>query len=367
MARCGVKQWHGMLRCQQKCLAREEDLEDSMEEEETNGKGKVMKYISSVIKQVELHKQDKFFMKRLLHLITFGYFYYKKDMMKTIKATSMIEQLLSILRELDEGQDQLQVMITSVLYLVGSIDKVREIMRQSKRKDHKIGGSFIFWGEKKDEDEEMSEQNLEITHIDEDQLMSCSVDMDEQILERDEDLIQKDKIQENEKLSSDDSQNFINFDDLMNQMKQQENILPIISQEDKLKQSELVLQTKIPQRVFEKNIFRVCCQFSELKNTRRFGFIAEDSEVLNNIPVANKDFRAVTYDDKDGTIRLGWHEIFKWNPTIKTNQQQWFTFEVDLREDIPYNTIRLFIESEEAPIIFVNIPKKVKIYKQKLT
>ncbi|KAA6360648.1 MAG: hypothetical protein EZS28_043825, partial [Streblomastix strix] len=57
------------------------------------------------------------------------------------------------------------------------------------------------------------------------------------------------------------------------------------------------------------------------------------AEVLNNIPVPNKDFRAITYDEKGGIFRLGWLEIFKWDRTI--NEKRKITFEIDLREDIP--------------------------------
>ncbi|KAA6375133.1 MAG: hypothetical protein EZS28_029340, partial [Streblomastix strix] len=91
----------------------------------------------------------------------------------------------------------------------------------------------------------------------------------------------------------------------------------------------------------------------------RFGFIAEGDEILNNIPIPEKNFRAITYDEKDGIIRLGWHEVFRWIPTLEGLK---IIFEVDLREDIQSNTIRIFCEFEECPIIFVNVPKRLKLY-----
>ncbi|KAA6358043.1 MAG: hypothetical protein EZS28_046430, partial [Streblomastix strix] len=90
--------------------------------------------------------------------------------------------------------------------------------------------------------------------------------------------------------------------------------------------------------------------------------IADGAEVFNNIPISNKDFRAITYDEKEGILRLGWLEVFKWNYAPKDSQQPWITFEIDLRDEIEYNTARLFIGSEESPIIFMDVPKKLKIY-----
>ncbi|KAA6368448.1 MAG: hypothetical protein EZS28_036025, partial [Streblomastix strix] len=63
-----------------------------------------------------------------------------------------------------------------------------------------------------------------------------------------------------------------------------------------------------------------------------------------------------------GILRLGWLEVFKWNYSPKDTQQPWITFEIDLREEIEHNTVRLFIGSEESPIIFMDVPKKLKIY-----
>ncbi|KAA6391647.1 MAG: hypothetical protein EZS28_012829 [Streblomastix strix] len=93
-----------------------------------------------------------------------------------------------------------------------------------------------------------------------------------------------------------------------------------------------------------------------------FGIIAEGAEIFNNIPISNKDFRAITYDEKEGTLRLGWLEVFKWNYSPKDTRQPWITLEVDLREEIEHNTVRLFIGAEESPVIFMDVPKKMKIY-----
>ncbi|KAA6377259.1 MAG: hypothetical protein EZS28_027213 [Streblomastix strix] len=98
------------------------------------------------------------------------------------------------------------------------------------------------------------------------------------------------------------------------------------------------------------------------QNSRRFGFISVDAEIFNNIPISSKDFRAVTFDEKDGSIRLGWHEVSRWILPKLDQIQQWFTYEIDLREEIEHNTIRLFIGAEEAPVIFIDVPKQVKIY-----
>ncbi|KAA6370842.1 MAG: hypothetical protein EZS28_033632 [Streblomastix strix] len=78
-------------------------------------------------------------------------------------------------------------------------------------------------------------------------------------------------------------------------------------------------------------------KFNHPQNSRRFGFIEVGAEVLNNIPIPNKDFRAITYDEKGGIFRLGWLEIFKWDRTI--NEKRKITFEIDLREDISQKTI----------------------------
>ncbi|KAA6390627.1 MAG: hypothetical protein EZS28_013845 [Streblomastix strix] len=91
----------------------------------------------------------------------------------------------------------------------------------------------------------------------------------------------------------------------------------------------------------------------------RVGFIAEEDEILNNIPIPGKNFRAITYDEKEGIIRLGWHEVFRLSPTKEEHR---ITFEVDLRVDVAQNTIRIFHEFEESPIIFVNVPKRLKLY-----
>ncbi|KAA6362362.1 MAG: hypothetical protein EZS28_042111, partial [Streblomastix strix] len=106
-------------------------------------------------------------------------------------------------------------------------------------------------------------------------------------------------------------------------------------------------------------IFRVNNQYFNSENSRRVGFIAEGNEILNNIPVPGKNFRAITYDEKEGIIRLGWHEVFRWIPTKDEHR---ITFEVDLRDDVAQNTIRIFHELNESPIIFINVPKRLKLY-----
>ncbi|KAA6393225.1 MAG: hypothetical protein EZS28_011250 [Streblomastix strix] len=76
---------------------------------------------------------------------------------------------------------------------------------------------------------------------------------------------------------------------------------------------------------------------------QRFGAHPAGTEVFSNIPISNKDFRAITYDEKDGVVRIGWHELFRWNPVAKNNQPRWISFELDLREEIEHSTVRLFI------------------------
>ncbi|KAA6402430.1 MAG: hypothetical protein EZS28_002048 [Streblomastix strix] len=36
----------------------------------------------------------------------------------------------------------------------------------------------------------------------------------------------------------------------------------------------------------------------------RFGFIADGDEILNNIPIPEKDFRAITYDEKEFNLEI---------------------------------------------------------------
>ncbi|KAA6376450.1 MAG: hypothetical protein EZS28_028023 [Streblomastix strix] len=155
----------------------------------------------------------------------------------------------------------------------------------------------------------------------------------------------------------------INFDDLLIQMNQQENEqIPVITDAEIVKEAQLTLKTKVPTRVFENGVFRISCQFTKTLNSRRFGVHPAGTEVFSNIPISNKDFRAITYDEKDGVVRIGWHELFRWNPVAKNNQPRWISFELDLREEIEHNTVRLFIGSEESPIIFIDVPKKLRIY-----
>ncbi|KAA6402756.1 MAG: hypothetical protein EZS28_001714 [Streblomastix strix] len=92
---------------------------------------------------------------------------------------------------------------------------------------------------------------------------------------------------------------------------------------------------------------------------QRFGFIAAEDEIMNNIPIPGKNFRAITYDEKEGIIRLGWMEVFRWIPT---QDKYRITFELDLRDDVEQNTIRIFHETNEGPIVFVNVTKILKLY-----
>ncbi|KAA6377947.1 MAG: hypothetical protein EZS28_026526 [Streblomastix strix] len=161
-----------------------------------------------------------------------------------------------------------------------------------------------------------------------------------------------------------DDQIPINFEELLNQMNLQENQTGIITAEEKQTQFQQALQIKNPLKILEKGIFRINNYFINTQNSRRFGMIADGAEVFNNIPISNKDFRAITYDEKEGIFRLGWLEVFKWNYAPKDSQQPMITFEIDLREEIEHNTARLFIGSEESPIIFMDVPKKLNIYVQ---
>ncbi|KAA6394485.1 MAG: hypothetical protein EZS28_009991 [Streblomastix strix] len=133
-----------------------------------------------------------------------------------------------------------------------------------------------------------------------------------------------------------------------------------IEEEEEEKAEEIIpLKPRLIKHVFEKGVFRVSNKFKGSDNSRRFGFIADGEELFNNIPVQGKNFRAITYDEKKGIIRLGWQEIFRWIPT---KAEYRITFEVDLREDAPNHTLRIFYEYEESPILFVNVPKQLKIY-----
>ncbi|KAA6372508.1 MAG: hypothetical protein EZS28_031965, partial [Streblomastix strix] len=167
---------------------------------------------------------------------------------------------------------------------------------------------------------------------------------------------------ENNKATIFEEQVPIYFEELLNQMNSQKTETVIITAEEKQTQSKLALQIKNPQKILEKGVFRINNYFMNTQNSRRFGMIADGAEVFNNIPISNKDFRAITYDEKEGILRLGWLEVFKWNYSPKDSHQPWITFEIDLREEIEHNTARLFIGNEESPIIFMDVPKKLKIY-----
>ncbi|KAA6371123.1 MAG: hypothetical protein EZS28_033350 [Streblomastix strix] len=122
----------------------------------------------------------------------------------------------------------------------------------------------------------------------------------------------------------------------------------------------MILKPRLLTLVFEKKVFKISNKFIGTENSRRFGFIPVGDAVLNNIPVPGKNFRAITYDEKEGVIRLGWEEVFRWIPSSKEKKQ--IIFELDMRETIPHTAMRIFSESEESPILFVNIPKQLKIY-----
>ncbi|KAA6390070.1 MAG: hypothetical protein EZS28_014403 [Streblomastix strix] len=131
-------------------------------------------------------------------------------------------------------------------------------------------------------------------------------------------------------------------------------------EEEKEKVDETIPQKiKCSTKVFEKMIYRVNNQYFNSQNSRRFGFIAAEDEIMNNIPVPGKNFRAITYDEKEGIIRLGWMEAFRWIPT---QDKYRITFELDLRDDVEQNTIRIFHETNEGPIVFVNVTKILKLY-----
>ncbi|KAA6359394.1 MAG: hypothetical protein EZS28_045079 [Streblomastix strix] len=75
-----------------------------------------------------------------------------------------------------------------------------------------------------------------------------------------------------------------------------------------------------------KDLYSIKNQSSE-RYCSRFGFIADGDEILNNISIPERDFRAITYDEKEGIIRFGWHEVFRWIPT---KDEYRITFDVDL-------------------------------------
>ncbi|KAA6390071.1 MAG: hypothetical protein EZS28_014404 [Streblomastix strix] len=125
-------------------------------------------------------------------------------------------------------------------------------------------------------------------------------------------------------------------------------------------EENVILKPVLLGQVFEKKVFRVKNKFIDSINSRRFGFIAAEDEIMNNIPVPGKNFRAITYDEKDGVIRLGWLEVFRWIPS--SSKKRKITFELDLQDSIPQTAIRIFYGKEESPILFVNVPKQLKIY-----
>ncbi|KAA6403460.1 MAG: hypothetical protein EZS28_001014 [Streblomastix strix] len=132
------------------------------------------------------------------------------------------------------------------------------------------------------------------------------------------------------------------------------------NQVEEEKMEEVIpLKTKLLKQIVEKGSYRINNEYFNSENSRRVGIIADGDEVLNNIPVPGKNFRAITYDEKGGVIRLGWLEVFRWVPTQKKHRT---TIELDLRDEVPYGTLRLFHETDESPILFINVPKRVKVY-----
>ncbi|KAA6387042.1 MAG: hypothetical protein EZS28_017428, partial [Streblomastix strix] len=274
----------------------------------------------------------------------------------------------------------LRVIIHGILHLCGMNDKEsgeREIMEKTRKEQEKER----IKKEKKDKERKKKQQLKEKLKSEEENKIDQQQqeEEDEKFKGKRKDKVKEEvqaQVKEKEKqqlislssdlstsrLSTEKPQIPINIDDIIRQLNQQEKkplILPFAEIE---KQSAVPLLFKVPQKSIEKGIFRVSNLYSESQISRRFGIVAEGSGIFNNVPIIDQDFRAITVDDKDGIIRLGWHEQLKWDLALSDKSLHWVTLEIDLREEMQHNTVRLFIGNEESPIIFVNVPKKLKIY-----
>ncbi|KAA6397545.1 MAG: hypothetical protein EZS28_006925 [Streblomastix strix] len=69
-------------------------------------------------------------------------------------------------------------------------------------------------------------------------------------------------------------------------------------------EKQIHLQLKILPNVLENGIFRLNSRIFDRKNSRRFGFIGAEEQAFNNIRVAGKDFRAITYDQLGSELIL---------------------------------------------------------------
>ncbi|KAA6379193.1 MAG: hypothetical protein EZS28_025281 [Streblomastix strix] len=285
-----------------------------------------MEDIRNAIAQMDQHEKDTEFLKRFLHLVIIGYTSNRDEMTKIVKSSPLVNTLLRILKGMGEQEEQLQTIITAILCVAGAMDKVREMVLRARNEGLKCGGNFIVWGEEQKRSEDMTN------------ILQKSKEQQQQQQEQE---ITTTPGPEINKAVIIDEQIPLNFEELLNQMNQQENQIGMIPIEEKIIQSQLALKAKSPTIILEKYIFRFNNYFMNSQNSRRFGIIAEGAEIFNNIPISNKDFRAITYDEED---------------------QPWITLEVDLREEIEHNTVRLFIGAEESPVIFMDVPKKMKIY-----
>ncbi|KAA6402755.1 MAG: hypothetical protein EZS28_001713 [Streblomastix strix] len=295
-------------------------LHKPVEDNISSDSSAILDEIRLYISQIREYKTNIEFMKYLLHLVIVAQIKQIKELNKIVKSTSLANTLLQILIDINSPENDELIVVTAILCAIGALDQVKLL---AQNEDCLFGEDFIVWAE-----------------FDENSNKDQAISLDKYIQQQD----QYHQQQITDLLDSEKEENS-QSDPKKHQSESEENV---------------ILEPMLLGQVFEKKVFRVKNKFIDSLNSRRFGFIAAEDEIMNNIPVPGKNFRAITYDEKDGIIRLGWLEVFRWIPSSRKKRK--ITFELDLQESIPQTAIRIFYGKEESPILFVNVPKQLKIY-----
>ncbi|KAA6374490.1 MAG: hypothetical protein EZS28_029983 [Streblomastix strix] len=148
MENCGVESWPDLKSDEYiDKLEIIDEVDSKFESEDSFQTEHIIDEISSSVQQLEDHKKDYTFMKRLLHLSINGYTSHKDEMFQIVKTSSMVSTLLGILKQLSETEERLQTIITAILSVVGALELVREMVLQAKNEGRRCGGDFIIFGE----------------------------------------------------------------------------------------------------------------------------------------------------------------------------------------------------------------------------